>query len=344
VQSVRSGSAWTVPIKGLTLVQLWWFSQFVFAAAMAATWFVSTVYGAYLVIAVTGFCWALCQWAPYSLLGELILLDGTGDRSQNQLSILHTRPSSDSRRSISQHGSSSPRPPLVIPPADESSSRSSTPFQSAVGSRTSLPLEQEKEKHESDQSLNPDDSFTSQDRSSGGNDLTPLVIQTEHIPEQMRSTVVLRHSDELSDEDMQNLSFGHESPVPPHGHTGTTSGDKGTADKAGVILGIHNVFLVLPQFIVTFMASIIFYLMEPDQGLPAKHPNSPPVDMGNGTVSVIDSDMGEVMRLVVRDALDANVSSPDAVGLIFRIGGLSAAIGGWITVRLARRWARGQGV
>ena len=37
-QGIKDGSAWVLPIKGLTLVRLWWVSHFVFAGAMAASW------------------------------------------------------------------------------------------------------------------------------------------------------------------------------------------------------------------------------------------------------------------------------------------------------------------
>ena len=37
-QAIRDGSAWVLPIKGLTLVRLWWISHFIFAGAMAASW------------------------------------------------------------------------------------------------------------------------------------------------------------------------------------------------------------------------------------------------------------------------------------------------------------------
>lgn len=43
IGGMRDGSAWAVPIKGLTLVRLWWISQFTFAGAMALTWYVWTV-------------------------------------------------------------------------------------------------------------------------------------------------------------------------------------------------------------------------------------------------------------------------------------------------------------
>jgi solute carrier family 45 protein 1/2/4 len=36
---MKDGSAWAIPIKGLTLVRLWWISQFTFAGAMAMTWY-----------------------------------------------------------------------------------------------------------------------------------------------------------------------------------------------------------------------------------------------------------------------------------------------------------------
>lgn len=38
VRGLRDGSVLSVPIKGLTLVRLWWISQFTFAGAMAMTW------------------------------------------------------------------------------------------------------------------------------------------------------------------------------------------------------------------------------------------------------------------------------------------------------------------
>lgn len=38
VGAIKDGSALSIPIKGLTLVRLWWMSQFVFAGAMAMTW------------------------------------------------------------------------------------------------------------------------------------------------------------------------------------------------------------------------------------------------------------------------------------------------------------------
>jgi solute carrier family 45 protein 1/2/4 len=85
-------------------------------------------------------------------------------------------------------------------------------------------------------------------------------------------------------------------------------------------LGIHNVFVVLPQFVITLMASIIFHIMEPETGesIP-KHPNAIPLPLptsGNGN-STLEGMMERGVRLVVREGMVEGGSS-DAVGLIFR--------------------------
>lgn len=81
-----------LPIPGFTLIQAWTLGQAVFFATMMATYFASSVASATTVIALNGFCWAVAQWAPFSLLGEWILLDA-GDDGVNGIELddrLHT--------------------------------------------------------------------------------------------------------------------------------------------------------------------------------------------------------------------------------------------------------------
>ncbi|WWD19321.1 hypothetical protein CI109_103779 [Kwoniella shandongensis] len=359
-QSMKDGSAWVLPIKGLTLIKVWWISQFVFAGAMAASWFVTTVSGAYLVIAVTGFCWALSQWAPYSLLGELILIDGSIDRSQ-PISLVRPRASADSRRSISERQRAlSPVPHIIASSTDVSAH--STPLHSRHPSRVSFELNGEKGLSRPT-SANGEKSGSSpghQSRPSSGG-LSPLIIQGESPAEpELGSTVIVRHSnDGLSEDGDTSLEeLDHElaraSPISSR-HSGDihrqTGSGRGTADKAGVILGIHNVFLVLPQFIVTFLSAIIFYLMEPDKSLPSHRPGTIPISTNTTTSDITDvtEDMArrtvDLILLKTRaEGVVGDASSPDAVGLIFRIGGVSAAIGGYLCWRLSRDWASGKGI
>lgn len=86
--------------------------------------------------------------------------------------------------------------------------------------------------------------------------------------------------------------------------------------------GIHNIFIVLPQFLVTFISAIIFYLLEPSRSaLPVHHAATIP-PTSNITVSSttgdhgLSSDTDLVARWIKREA--GRAGSPDSVGLIFR--------------------------
>lgn len=262
-------------------------------------------------------------------IGELILLDGTLDRNAQAGSRSRNSIDSETYQDESGIDLSSPTPKSrsrLAAREDESqpSTLTNTPYQSALasasGSTVSLSHPGE-----------ADDSFQSVDRQPGGEDLTPYVVQQPQIPASS-STVILRHADEPSDDedeaDMQNLSFGLDprsaevspsprrrrgaSPNPPAGGDG--SGGGGTADKAGVILGIFNVFIVMPQFVITALSSVIFHIMEPPTDVSPKHPHAIPI--GNATVPA--DAMEGLARLVVREGAPVEGGSPDAVGLIFR--------------------------
>ncbi len=127
----------------------------------------------------------------------------------------------------------------------------------------------------------------------------------------MDTSLVLQHSDDEVDED-DHTPYRPQSPRSP---TSPVKSGKETADKAGVILGIHNVFVVMPQFIVTTLSSLIFYLMEPERSLPDHHPQSIPVPSNSTAEAEV---MSDVVRMVIRESVVNVKASPDAVGLIFR--------------------------
>ncbi|ODN77750.1 hypothetical protein L202_04886, partial [Cryptococcus amylolentus CBS 6039] len=351
LDDVKSGE-WGLPIKGLTLVRVWWVSQFVFAGAMAASWFVTTVHGAYAVIATTGFCWALSQWAPYSLLGELILIDGTAPRDET----IGLAPMASSEAgpifTLFQAREEDEEEEDSTPLHRSDISSRSTPLHSRYPSRTSpnpsrgpsrppSPDEKKPKGHRPQLSLS---------LQSG---LSPLVIQGEQpVEPPLGSTVVLRHSDDFSSSSPTTppSHLRHSSTSSHFSRAGRDSPEAGaeesTADKAGVILGIHNVFLVLPQFIVTVLSAVIFWLMEPDRTLPVHHPGTVPMTNTTAAAEVEDA-VGEILKRGLdawKREIEPEVSSSDAVGLIFRIGGVSAAIGGWICWKMARDWKKGKGL
>lgn len=252
IKAVRSGSAWALPIEGLTLIRAWMIGQAIFAVCMLLTWFTTSVGGAYFVIATTGISWALAGWAPYALLGELVLVD-----TSNESRSLRDDPTAE-----------------VVFAADVGHEHP------ASHSRTLS--------HETPDDLHP-------------HALSRLDIPGSEPPssdlDDGDMTVVLRHPGDSE----------RSAPSP-----GIPAADASTADKAGLILGIHNVFIVLPQFLITAISAVIFRMMDAD-----------PAGAENGTV-------------------EAEASSSDAVGVVFRIGGVSAAAGAYLSYRLAQRWRRGE--
>jgi solute carrier family 45 protein 1/2/4 len=147
-----------------------------------------------------------------------------------------------------------------------------------------------------------------------------MIIQhPQHQQDSTDTSIILHHADESSDvaSDLSDNDGDVDSPYRPTSPRNPTHGVKGssrdTADKAGVILGIHNVFLVLPQFIVTFLSSVIFYMMEPEKGLTGEHPQAGVVI--NGTLT---DGLGDLGVRVLRREVESSGGSPDAVGLIFR--------------------------
>jgi len=88
----------------------------------------------------------------------------------------------------------------------------------------------------------------------------------------------------------------------------------GVGDKAGIILGIHNVFVVIPQFIVTGISAIIFAIFEPSRAVSDSRDTPTRV---NGTLA----------SRFPTFASDIPVERTfDSIGFVFRLGGLSAGI------------------
>ncbi|GAA5866002.1 hypothetical protein JCM3774_005554 [Rhodotorula dairenensis] len=141
-------------------------------------------------------------------------------------------------------------------------------------------------------------------------------------------------------------------------------------DQTGVILGCHNIFLVLPQFLVTGLASIIFALFAPNHSVLGHHPAAavtPPSTGLDGPLSGSDSTLSASLEEYAADDLDkarhlalrglaafgrvfierrgqepedgptpGGAAGWDALGMIFRIGGISAAVSAWICYKMWR--------
>jgi solute carrier family 45 protein 1/2/4 len=116
-----------------------------------------------------------------------------------------------------------------------------------------------------------------------------------------------------------------------------------------LVQAINNLFCVIPQFIVTALAAAIFALVEP--GAPAldvyKPGVVPPASNFSVTANPGNSSQEEAVQLgrlaaqmFKREVQE--VQGGSSIGLIFRVGGVAAAVAGVLAWKLARELSMGQ--
>ncbi|GAA6010028.1 hypothetical protein JCM11491_005835 [Sporobolomyces phaffii] len=125
----------------------------------------------------------------------------------------------------------------------------------------------------------------------------------------------------------------------------------GGGDQAGVILGCHNIYIVLPQFLVTALSSIIFAILDPGKSVLGSHGLPPPPTTTTSSPPALDSRVPNslpalatfVARCFVRtrraqvEADESGVSRGySSLSLIFQIGGIAALVSAYICFRLWR--------
>merc|ERR1712093_372413 len=108
-----------------------------------------------------------------------------------------------------------------------------------------------------------------------------------------------------------------------------------TADQAGAILGIANIFVVLPQFVTSFISSIVFAFIAPAAS------SDSTASPGSGIPD--PPPFGDVdRRLMSRAGMHVGAASDDAIGFVFRVGGVSALVAAWFCWQMRRRKREGQ--
>ncbi|KAJ3893640.1 major facilitator superfamily domain-containing protein [Lentinula edodes] len=289
----RLNSAGFSKVLKVHLVSLWAVSLGVLASCMIATFFTSSVAGGTALITITGFSWAITQWAPFALLGEAILTEPASSSVHEAVGIrlVDTR-----SRDEGNDGDDESETIFVAGEASDSDSDSG---QAQKG---------QFEREERRKML-----LRLGEAGSSSVNVTPAVTNYREDDE----------DEGEEDEDMDEHSGG------------------GLSAKAGIILGIHNIFVVIPQFLVTGLSSIIFALVDPAKSvLRGSHPGGTLGPALNHTTLG-----GAIPRYVVRDdtedelemiqELQASATS-NSVVYIFRVGGVSALIAFILCWRLAR--------
>ncbi|KAH9915143.1 MFS general substrate transporter [Epithele typhae] len=280
----------------VSLSTLWAASHLVFSLCMLATFFYSSVAGATFFTTLTGFSWAVTQWAPFSLLAEAILTEQVPGEEGHAIVLNDTR----TRRSVNFGGDDDERQFLVGNDEDEDEDEDElqpTPDQPRLP-----PSAQEGDVC----SFSSNDSMDSND-----GDLMKPHRRTSSRDRTSRSLFMHNGAARTSHVDMHSAAE-EEVTKPP----------SGLASKVGIIIGIHNIFVVIPQFIMTGIASVTFALLDPTSGAPADSATP----SANSTAAP---------ALVVREG-PLPTASANSYVIIYRLAGLSALVAFVLTLRLGR--------
>jgi len=119
------------------------------------------------------------------------------------------------------------------------------------------------------------------------------------------------------------------------GSNRSASRSGGLQAKSGIIIGIHNLFVVIPQFISTGLVSLIFAVFDPAKAV-QQNTDSSTDQSQDGRTPIGSSDSG-LSKFGRQDAAaGATESSGSALAIIFRLGGVSSVIAFFICLKLAR--------
>ncbi|KAF9219205.1 MFS general substrate transporter [Gyrodon lividus] len=267
------------------LASLWAVSHLIFALCMAATFVTSSVSGATFIMSVTGFCWAITQWAPFALLAEAILSQSaSGDAGSIHLADTRSTRAGHLRNDVEHNADSDETQQLFQADLDEDEENAPNAC-SHIHPHARL--------------------------GNSGARVGRVDIDFSASP----------YYDSRCAENAMTSSSG--------------SGRKlanGLSSQAGAILGIHNIFIVIPQFLVTGLSSIIFSIFDPDNSvLHGYHPGN--TQPGNGTMTPAAQD---VTGYLLTRLDELSQSKPNSIAIIFRLGGVAAAIAFFLSWRLAK--------
>ncbi|KAF9269522.1 hypothetical protein L218DRAFT_1072355 [Marasmius fiardii PR-910] len=331
---LRRLSSFAIPERlQLHLSSLWAISHAVFAFCMLGTFFTSSVAGASILVGITGFSWAVTQWVPFALLGEAILTEPSvlaDDGASIQLADTRHR-----RRSASIN---------LARASSESRRELSLRNQSDIDSREgtfAIEDESDDERDERDESPKDGQQMRAALFGNAAAGVSKVDISRRQDDHQYP------HDDEDDGEEAGLVGrVRDEEDVGMPDDPGASRGG-GLSAKAGIILGIHNIFIVVPQFLVTGISSIIFALFDPSKSvLHGKHPGTSHRTINTTEVAGAVTEFSQLLSMrnatsdqeaILNELVELeSAANSNSVVYIFRLGGVAAFVAFILCWRLSR--------
>ncbi|KAI6041575.1 major facilitator superfamily domain-containing protein [Pisolithus marmoratus] len=390
----RRGWRRWIKVPRIRLLTLWAISHTVFAGCMWATYFTTSVTAATFVIALTGFCAAVGQWAPFALLAEAILSNSSTPLLESEAALElgcpigelgqeaiggDTEPIALRRHHSVQRGPGSFEGGMVEYENTEEMERREL-FEGWGEDNTGSEGDYEIDDAHSSRGLRPQTLFdadpendyrgragrhwegadegselgSDRERTSGEwkGDEREELINSKHLHPGGGERLSRLQAVDVLGPDVHRVASSQ-----GRGRfSGGRGKGRGLSAQAGTILGIHNIFIVLPQFLVTGLSAFIFSLLDPEKSvLHGHHPGSamPIGAPGNGTIALsvdgvdgpgLSSRAFQMVGKKVVQLLSARAegedgiasSNPNAIAVVFSLGGFASIAAFVLTCRLAR--------
>ncbi|KAF9093521.1 hypothetical protein BGX23_003231 [Mortierella sp. AD031] len=310
-----------LPIRGLTLPRMYTLSLVLVSFSFVSTWYIQDLRGSTILFACCGVAWAVAMWAPFSILGEVISQQMQEEQHQGRL------------RGVTNgavHGESTEVLFSKNEDVDEDAEGEEIGMTEGRSGRQYQPVRVRESMEETfgsirNRSATPSPTTTGGPLGSGAGSST---WRTSIDHEAELSRLDPNAEDDLSEDFSGSEVDGEykkprnpkkyrpvqerQSSTSNHGTPTSTSPSSSTphaseASSAGALLGIHNIYIVLPQFLVSFLSSLVFAAIEPKSNESATGDQVP---------------------------VEGSAGNPNTIGVMMRFGGVMAGIAALLSLRL----------
>ncbi|KAJ2402909.1 hypothetical protein GGI23_000362 [Coemansia sp. RSA 2559] len=312
----------------VSLRMMWRLSLVAMCATLLLTRFVADVRGATALIVAMAFPWSLAMWAPFALVGEYVSIAADGADDSRQEAADDVGAAAD----------------------DVEEAEEGEDGMAGSGARAGAQMIPAASYGACDDNDNDSDSEMLLGRSVCGSQLadelvvgsqstaTPLWRRQHGLAEVHRSGAVVRG------DSIASTVGGDDLQLPPNSKThcpnkrpsrigeeggGQLAGQPEAAQRqmrraekleSGAILGIHNMYVVLPQFVINAVSSLVFAWLGGSS------------DAGKGALRSV-----EFMAMDAAYSVLGGPAAGEAVGTVLRIGGASALVAAALTLLLFDR-------
>jgi len=261
------------PNNPFTIYNIYTSSLALFSILMMCTYFVRTVTESIILIAFVGIPWSVTMWVPFTLVGEYVQLEHELQLQQK------LRPSIPSSSSSSPPSSPNTDNDIVVIGAkdvnNDNNNRSERTRNNniSIKPRINQDLESSKERKIFSKLIPPPPPPPSSSSSSSSSSPLPSI--------NVNNAMVVENEGDYNDDHVDSRKNDN------NNNDENSVGEIEGGIDSGIILGVHNIYVVAPQFIVSLISACIFSLL--------KRINHN-YDHGSGANEISDDGTGWVLR------------------------------------------------